>query len=199
MIHDSWDLIFIAPLFLKKPSSKDGKKAGTPFNACFGHAFWYQSTCLGKFSTNITSLWWEQNPTQCHAKVVFGDSRVVPRFRWRSVPNHFFWVIYQWKMETIGSLLNSIILDLYVARRSTSNPTPSVLLPWKFRRFLLEIGTMSICIPCNSKSYQFNGLSEKTIILVGIYNQQFQGIMYHFDGLWLTGINTLEVQRPFEK
>ena len=37
--------------------------------------------------------------------------------------------------------------------------------------------------PCKSKDYFFNGFSVKTIILVGIYNQQFQGtiILMVFD------------------
>ena len=37
--------------------------------------------------------------------------------------------------------------------------------------------------PWKSKDYLLNGFSEKTIILVGIYNQQFQGtiILMVFD------------------
>ena len=37
-------------------------------------------------------------------------------------------------------------------------------------------GTVPVTyIPWKSKDHEFNSLSEKTIILVGIYNQQFQG------------------------
>ncbi len=42
--------------------------------------------------------------------------------------------------------------------------------------------------PCKSKGYFLNGFSVKTIVLVGIYNQQFQGtiilMVFDFQGLW---------------
>ena len=44
-------------------------------------------------------------------------------------------------------------------------------------------GEKSCDIPAIPKAIKINGLSEKTIILVGIYNQQFQGtiILMVFD------------------
>ena len=43
--------------------------------------------------------------------------------------------------------------------------------------------------PCKSKDYFLNGFSVKTIVLVGIYNQQFQGtiilMVFDFQGFFL--------------
>ena len=38
-----------------------------------------------------------------------------------------------------------------------------------------------VVIPCKSEDYFLNGCSVKTIVLVGIYNQQFQGTI-NFNG-----------------
>ncbi len=42
-------------------------------------------------------------------------------------------------------------------------------------------------IPWESKGYKFNGLLEKTIVLVEIYNQQFRGtivlMVFDFQGI----------------
>ena len=45
---------------------------------------------------------------------------------------------------------------------------------------------LSCCQLLLPHAHEMNGLSEKTIILVGIYNQQFQGA--YFNGLWLAGL-----------
>ena len=49
-----------------------------------------------------------------------------------------------------------------------------------------ELGSLGyMYIPCKSKDYFLNGFSVKTIVLVGIYNQHFQGtiILMVFDFL----------------
>ena len=51
------------------------------------------------------------------------------------------------------------------------------------------VGLQESCIPWNSNDYFLNGFSVNTIVLVGIYNQQFKGtiLLYSFYGLWLPG------------
>ena len=63
------------------------------------------------------------------------------------------------------------------------------------RKFDLEVngsmvrinGLFHLLIPCKSKGYFLNGFSVKTIVLVGIYNQQFQGtiilMVFDFQGI----------------
>ena len=45
------------------------------------------------------------------------------------------------------------------------------------------------CIPWKSKDYFLNGFSVKTIVLVGIYNQQFKGtilfMVFDFQGIYI--------------
>ena len=49
--------------------------------------------------------------------------------------------------------------------------------------YFRKIQVGGILQPCKSKDYFLNGFSVKTIVLVGIYNQQFQGtiILMVFD------------------
>ena len=54
---------------------------------------------------------------------------------------------------------------------------------------LLFLGFHECCLPWKSKDYFLNGFSVKTIVLVGIYNQQFKGtilfMVFDFQGLFI--------------
>ena len=69
-------------------------------------------------------------------------------------------------------------------------PTPPNVPPTRNKALLRDLCVLSIMVnhqqlqnPCKSKDYFLNVFSVKTIILVGIYNQQFQGtiILMVFD------------------
>ena len=54
-----------------------------------------------------------------------------------------------------------------------------------------------IYIPWKSKDYFLNGFSVKTIVLVGIYNQQFKGtilfMVFDFQGIYIYSIHTVHI------
>ena len=65
--------------------------------------------------------------------------------------------------------------------------------PGTFERTEISQNQIYIYIPWKSKDYFLNGFSVKTIVLVGIYNQQFKGailfMVFDFQGIYIYDIH----------